>query len=109
MCGQIPQAGQRFATMAIPRAGPSGLVGRDQGPLIRPVSRTLPRPHRDVIVHMEIAEKEGRTAPGVQGDDFRPYFQVLKKAGYHGAISLEGRWKMEQLPKAFETILEQAK
>lgn len=62
----------------------------------------------DVIVHMEIAEKEDRTAPGVQGDDFRPYFEVLRKAGYKGAISLEGRWKMEQLPKAFETILEQA-
>lgn len=62
----------------------------------------------DVIVHMEIAEKEGRTAPGVQGDDFRPFFKVLKKAGYKGAISLEGRWKMEQLPKAFETILGQA-
>jgi sugar phosphate isomerase/epimerase len=45
----------------------------------------------------------------VQGDDFRPFFQVLKKAGYRGAISLEGRWKMPQLPKAFETILKQAR
>ena len=62
----------------------------------------------DVIVHMEIAEKEGRTAPGVQGDDFRPFFKVLRKAGYRGAVSLEGKWKPEQLPKAFETIKGQA-
>lgn len=62
----------------------------------------------DVVVHVEIAEKEGRSVPGVNGVDFRPFFEVLRKRGYDGAISIEGRWKMEQLPKAFATIREQA-
>lgn len=62
----------------------------------------------DVVVHIEIAEKDGRTVPGVKGDDFRPFFEVLREAGYDGAISIEGRWKPDQLPKAFATMREQA-
>ncbi len=42
---------------------------------------------------MEIAEKQNRTAPGVAGDDFRPYLRELKKAGYHQKIVIEGRWE----------------
>ncbi len=61
----------------------------------------------DTVVHVEIAEKEKRTAPGVAGDDFRPYFHVLKSSGYHGAICIEGRWKPDQLANAFRTIREQ--
>lgn len=57
---------------------------------------------------IEIAEKRGRTVPGVNGQDFRPYFQALKSRGYRGPIEIEGRWKPEQLPKAFATIREQA-
>jgi sugar phosphate isomerase/epimerase len=45
------------------------------------------------VVYCEVAEKEGRTPPGVQGDDFRPYFTALKKAGYHGNIMIECRWR----------------
>jgi sugar phosphate isomerase/epimerase len=45
------------------------------------------------IVHCHIAEKEGRTAPGIDGDDFRPYLRALKKIGYQGGISLECKWK----------------
>ncbi|HMG92577.1 MAG TPA: sugar phosphate isomerase/epimerase family protein [Chryseolinea sp.] len=44
------------------------------------------------LVYCEIAEKEGRTPPGVHGDDFRPYFTELKKVGYKGKIVLECRW-----------------
>ena len=44
------------------------------------------------LVYCEIAEKEGRTPPGVHGDDFRPYFSELKKVGYTGKIVLECRW-----------------
>lgn len=44
------------------------------------------------LVYCEIAEKEGRTPPGVHGDDFRPYFAELKKIGYSGKIMLECRW-----------------
>ncbi len=63
----------------------------------------------DVVVHCEIAEKEGRTVPGINGEDFTPFFKVLKKNGYKGAISIEGRWEIEQLPIGFKTIAEQAK
>lgn len=44
------------------------------------------------LVHVEIAEKENRTAPGVAGADFRPYLRELKKAGYHNKIVIECRW-----------------
>lgn len=44
------------------------------------------------LVHVEIAEKEQRTPPGVTGADFRPYLRELKKVGYHGNIVIEGRW-----------------
>lgn len=62
----------------------------------------------DVVVHIEIAEKEGRAFPGVGGQDFRPYFQVLKQAGYNGAINIEGRGKTEQLGPAIAEIKKQA-
>lgn len=62
----------------------------------------------DVVVHVEIAEKEKRTVPGVKGDDFRPYFRVLRKAGYTGAVSIEGHWQPDQLAAAFAEIKRQA-
>lgn len=62
----------------------------------------------DVVVHTEIAEKKGRTAPGINGDDFRPFFRVLRKAKYQGAISIEGNWKEPQLAPAFAEIAKQA-
>jgi sugar phosphate isomerase/epimerase len=45
------------------------------------------------LAHVEIAEKEQRTAPGVTGADFRPYLRALRKTGYHQKIGIEGRWK----------------
>jgi sugar phosphate isomerase/epimerase len=62
----------------------------------------------DVVVHVEIAEKEGRTFPGIQGDDFRPFFRVLKQSGYRGAISIEGKGKDEQIAAAFREIAKQS-
>lgn len=62
----------------------------------------------DVVVHVEIAEKEGRTVPGVGGDDFRPFFQVLRAAGYRGAVSIEGKWEIAQIAPAFAEIARQA-
>ncbi|MEQ1586907.1 MAG: sugar phosphate isomerase/epimerase family protein [Cyclobacteriaceae bacterium] len=44
------------------------------------------------LVHCDLAERENRTPPGVQGDDFREYLSVLKKIKYHGKIMLECRW-----------------
>lgn len=62
----------------------------------------------DVVVHMEIAEKAGRTVPGISGDDFRPFFRVLREANYQGAMSIEGKWTDEQLAPAFKEIAKQA-
>jgi len=44
------------------------------------------------IKHVHIAEKEGRTAPGVSGEDFTPYLNALKSVGYEGRISIECNW-----------------
>ncbi|MVT39737.1 TIM barrel protein [Chitinophaga oryziterrae] len=44
------------------------------------------------LVHCHIAEREKRTAPGVAGDDFRPYMLALHRIGFTGKISLECRW-----------------
>ncbi len=44
------------------------------------------------IVYCEVAEEEGRTPPGVHGEDFKPYFTALKNIGYEGKVMLECRW-----------------
>jgi sugar phosphate isomerase/epimerase len=61
------------------------------------------------VVYCEVAEKEGRTPPGVKGDDFRPYFTALKKVGYHGEIMIECRWEnvASQGAAAFQSLQEQ--
>lgn len=51
------------------------------------------RKYGKLITHCHIAEKANRTAPGVEGDDFRPYFKALKKIKYKNGLSLECRWK----------------
>jgi sugar phosphate isomerase/epimerase len=69
--------------------GPDALVAA--GPLLR---------------HIHVAEREGRTPPGVAGDDFRPYLRALRRAGYAGAISIECRWDdlAVQLPAALKAL-----
>jgi hypothetical protein len=52
---------------------------------------------KGLIVYCEIAEREGRTLPGVSGDDFRPYLTALKKIGFEGLMIVEG--KSNDLPK----------
>jgi sugar phosphate isomerase/epimerase len=60
------------------------------------------------VVHCHIAEKEKRTAPGVMGDDFRPYFRALKKINYPGRVMMECRWeKMANELQAATTNLQQ--
>ncbi len=43
-------------------------------------------------VYCELAEREGRTPPGVHGDDFTSYFEALHREGYSGNIMVEARW-----------------
>lgn len=45
-----------------------------------------------LIEHAHLAEKETRSAPGVKGDDFRPFLQALKSIGYDRRISIESGW-----------------
>ena len=58
---------------------------------------------RDVLVYCEIAEKEKRSLPGVQGDDFKPYLRALRKANYKGDIFIEGNTKNPntEIPQSF--------
>jgi sugar phosphate isomerase/epimerase len=59
-----------------------------------------------LIGHCHIAEKDGRTPPGVHGDDFTPYLDALRRIGYTGGISIECRWNNlgYELPVAVETL-----
>lgn len=41
------------------------------------------------LFHVEIAEREGRTVPGVAGTDFRPYLLPMAKNGYTNKIIIE--------------------
>lgn len=59
-----------------------------------------------LLRHVHIAEKEGRSAPGTNHEDFTEYFRVLKRIRYKGMITIECRWQNmeEQLPIAIHTI-----
>lgn len=46
----------------------------------------------NLLYHTHIAEKEGRSAPGVNKEDFTQYFRALKKAGYKGRLTIECNW-----------------
>lgn len=61
------------------------------------------------IRHCHIAERENRTAPGTEQDDFTPYFAALKEIGYKGGVSIECRWKdlQEQAPLALAYMKQQ--
>ena len=45
------------------------------------------------LFHCDIAEKVGRTPPGVAGYDFKPYLQALKKIDFKGKIIIEADWE----------------
>lgn len=49
-------------------------------------------PARGYLIHCDIAEREGRTAPGIHHQDFIPYLRALKKIRYRRMIILECRW-----------------
>lgn len=44
----------------------------------------------DQIVHVHLADRENRAAPGEStSSDYRPIFQILQAAGYKGAMSVD--------------------
>ncbi len=63
----------------------------------------------DLVYHCDIGEKATRSAPGIAGDDFTPYFKAFQKIGYKGMIALECRFNDldKELPIAAKTIREQ--
>jgi len=65
----------------------------------------------DVLVYCEIAEKEKRSLPGVQGDDFKPYLRALRKANYKGHIFIEGNTSdpVNDMPLSFNYLTQQLK
>lgn len=69
---------------------------------------TLQVVHCPLTNMVEIAEAAGRTAPGVKGQDFSPYFDALRAGGYQGPIEIEGKWDIEQVAPAIATIRQQA-
>lgn len=57
------------------------------------------------IRHVHLADKDGRIAPGQAGtSDYRPFFAVLKKAGYNGRISVEAKF-VPDLASTASTVL----
>jgi sugar phosphate isomerase/epimerase len=65
----------------------------------------------DVLAYCEIAEKQKRSLPGVQGDDFKPYLRALRKANYKGYIFIEGNTSdpRHDIPLAFTYLTHQLK
>ena len=63
----------------------------------------------NLLHHCHIAEKAERTAPGIKGDDFTPYFKALKAINYKGRISLECNWTnfAEEVVPAIEEMKRQ--
>ena len=63
----------------------------------------------DVLGHCEIAEKQTRSMPGVQGDDFKPYLRALRKANYKGYIFIEANSAnpATEIPLAFKYLTRQ--
>jgi sugar phosphate isomerase/epimerase len=59
-----------------------------------------------LLKHAHIAERDVRSAPGVKGDDFRPYFKALKSVNYQGAMSMECGWGKpgEEAPAALKAM-----
>ncbi len=50
-----------------------------------------------LIRHVHVAENRDRAAPPTHGDDFRPFFRALRRAGYTARIALEPDWT--ELPR----------
>ncbi len=63
----------------------------------------------DILVYCEIAEKQKRSFPGVQGDDFKPYLRALRKANYKGHIFIEGNTNNpgNDMPLSFKYLTKQ--
>lgn len=64
--------------------------------------------HGSWLRHVHVAE-QGQAAPGVRGEDFRPFLRALKHIGYTGPISIECKWGdiAAEAPTAMRVLREQ--
>jgi sugar phosphate isomerase/epimerase len=64
------------------------------------------RKYGNLLYHTHIAENVGRTAPGVNKEDFTPFFKALKDANYEGRMAIECSWQniAEQAGPALQTM-----
>lgn len=53
-----------------------------------------------LLFHTHIAEEKNRAAPGVNGEDFSPWFSALRQSGFKGRMSVECRWKDQSIEAA---------
>lgn len=62
-----------------------------------------------LIRHVHVAELATRSAPGIAGDDFRPWLAALKANGYDRTMSLECGWQdiAREAPIALATMRQQ--
>jgi len=56
------------------------------------------------IHHTHIAENKDRAAPGVNGEDFRPFLRALKKTGYNDRLTIECIWKESPVREAAPSL-----
>ena len=59
-----------------------------------------------LLAHAHLATKANRTAPGAEECDLAPFFNALKRSGYDGTLSIEGRIAdpAADLPRALELM-----
>lgn len=62
-----------------------------------------------LLAHTHVAEKAARTAPGVAGDDFRPFLAMLREGGYGAGLAMECGFKDMgvEAPRAVAVLREQ--
>jgi sugar phosphate isomerase/epimerase len=60
-----------------------------------------------LIRHAHLAEKQDRGAPGVNGEDFRPFLRALRRTGYNERLTLEPTWK--ELPRELGPALDETR
>jgi sugar phosphate isomerase/epimerase len=56
------------------------------------------------VYHAHLAEDKDRAAPGVNGEDFRPFLRALKKIGYNYRLTIECVWKTGAVHEAAPAI-----
>ncbi|MBN1580981.1 MAG: sugar phosphate isomerase/epimerase [Anaerolineae bacterium] len=63
-----------------------------------------------LIDHAHIATYASRMAPGLEECDWSTFFQAIKKGGYDGRLSIEGKWSdmARDAARALETLKKSA-